>query len=191
MLANQPTAAGTDRRIPRRINTEVMFTSEADFLKADKTFREQVEVQNVPSVGGMGGRRQKAGCAPSERSGSARAFSEGRNIRRAHDLKRSLDDQKAAAEELESAGEQTPAHVRADSGAAAGAQSRAVFHRASIALLEDQHGGGHPDGAGVAARWSASCGICPGAGTVVVMQERCRRRCCRAGLGLLFANNPG
>ena len=87
--------ARTDCWLPRQIgNTEVMFASEADFLKADKAFREQVEVQNVPSLGGLGSSGgTKAGCAlePTQREAVA-GFLQGRNIRhQLEDLQDYLD----------------------------------------------------------------------------------------------------
>ena len=51
VLANQTTQPVQTGGYRARIgNTEVMFASEADFLKADKAFREQIEVQNIPSI---------------------------------------------------------------------------------------------------------------------------------------------
>ena len=71
-----------------------MFASEADFLKADKAFREQVEVQNVPSLGGLG---SSGGAKSWLRTGANAAeavagFLQGRNIRRKlEDLQDYLD----------------------------------------------------------------------------------------------------
>lgn len=55
-------------------NVEVMFASEADFLKADKAWREQLQVNNVPSLGGgqVGGGTNwvRTGASVAEAAGS-------------------------------------------------------------------------------------------------------------------------
>ncbi len=54
-------------------NVEVMFASEADFLKADKAWREQLQVNNVPSLGGSQGSGGPTGCARARVSPRQRA----------------------------------------------------------------------------------------------------------------------
>ena len=68
-------------------SVEVMFASEADFLKADKAFREQVQVANVPVVGGGGtggggNSMLRTGASIGE---AAAAFYNGRAIRKRMD----------------------------------------------------------------------------------------------------------
>lgn len=193
VLANQTTQPVQTGGYRARIgNTEVMFASEADFLKADKAFREQVEVQNVPSVGGMGG---GGGTKSWLRTGANAAeavagFLQGRNIRRKlDDLEESLDDQKAAAEELSLLANNTkyveliPVLLRA-------LKAERYSTEASIALLEDQLTAVDiQTGAGVAKvvgeLWDGSgAGFGRGdAGTMLGVGAA------GLGLGLLFANN--
>ena len=193
VLANQTTQPVQTGGYRARIgNTEVMFASEADFLKADKAFREQVEVQNVPSVGGMGG---GGGTKSWLRTGANAAeavagFLQGRNIRRKlDDLEESLDDQKAAADELSLLANNTkyveliPVLLRA-------LKAERYSTEASIALLEDQLTAVDiQTGAGVAKvvgeLWDGSgAGFGRGdAGTMLGVGAA------GLGLGLLFANN--
>jgi len=194
VLANQPTQPVQTGGYRARIgNTEVMFASEADFLKADKAFREQVEVQNVPSVGGMG---SSGGTKGWLRTGANAAeavagFLQGRNIRRKlDDLEESLDDQKTAAEELSLLANNTkyveliPVLLRA-------LKAERYSTEASIALLEDQLTAVDiQTGAGVAKvvgeLWDGSgAGFGRGgdAGTMLGVGAA------GLGLGLLFANN--
>jgi hypothetical protein len=136
--ANQPVQVGGYRA--KIGNTEIMFASEADFLKADKAFREQVEVQNVPSVGGLGGGGGTKGWL---RTGANAAeavagFLQGRNIRRKlEDLQDYLDDAKAAANELDQLANNTKyAELIPVLQKALRAERNAT--ESSIALLEDQ-----------------------------------------------------
>ena len=79
-------------------NVEVMFASEADFLKADKAWREQLQVNNVPSLGGGqaggGGSWLRTGASVAEAAG---AYMNGRAIRkRITDVDDALEDSRAA-----------------------------------------------------------------------------------------------
>ena len=78
-------------------NVEVMFASEADFLKADKAWREQLQVNNVPSLGGSqgsGGSWLRTGASVAEAAG---AYMNGRAIRkRITDVDDALEDSRAA-----------------------------------------------------------------------------------------------
>ncbi len=66
--ANQPVQAGGYRA--RVGNVDVMFSSEADFLKADKAWREQMQDQGAPIVGGGGQRKPRNRELDSHRSRS-------------------------------------------------------------------------------------------------------------------------
>ena len=79
-------------------NVEVMFASEADFLKADKAWREQLQVNNVPSLGGSQGSGGtnwlRTGASVAEAAG---AYMNGRAIRkRITDVDDALEDSRAA-----------------------------------------------------------------------------------------------
>ncbi len=78
-------------------NVEVMFASEADFLKADKAWREQLQVNNVPSLGGSqgsGGSWLRTGASVAEAAG---AYMNGRAIRkRITDVDDALEDSRIA-----------------------------------------------------------------------------------------------
>jgi hypothetical protein len=84
-------------------SVEVMFASEADFLKADKAFREQVQVANVPVVGGGGtggggNSMLRTGASIGE---AAAAFYNGRAIRKRMDeLLEALDAQRRTQDAL-------------------------------------------------------------------------------------------
>ena len=84
-------------------SVEVMFASEADFLKADKAFREQVQVANVPVVGGGG---MGSGGNSMLRTGAsigeaAAAYYNGRAIRkRIDELELALEAQRRTQEAL-------------------------------------------------------------------------------------------
>jgi hypothetical protein len=101
----QPAQSGGFRA--RIGSTEVTFASEADYLKADKAWREAMDSGAVPAVGGErtgSGNRSgmswlRTGADAAEAVGS---FLQGRNIRRTlDDLQDALDDAKAAKLELE------------------------------------------------------------------------------------------
>ncbi len=83
-------------------NVEVMFASEADFLKADKAWREQLQVNNVPSLGGSqgsGGSWLRTGANAAD---TVAGFLNGRNIRRKlEDLEDALADSRDARAELD------------------------------------------------------------------------------------------
>ena len=79
-------------------NVEVMFASEADFLKADKAWREQLQVNNVPSLGGSQGSGGtnwlRTGASVAEAAG---AYMNGRAIRkRITDVDDALEDSRIA-----------------------------------------------------------------------------------------------
>ena len=173
-------------------STEIMFATEADFLKADKAFREQVEVQNVPSVGGMGvGGGGKSWLRTGANAAEAVAgFLQGRNIRRKlEDLQENLDDAKKASDELEQLANNTkyaeliPVLLKA---------LRAERHatESSVALLEDQLTAVDiQTGAGVAKvvgeLWDGSGGGRGGSDTGTLLGVGAAG----LGLGLLFNNN--
>jgi len=198
VLANQTTQPAPMGGYRARIgNTDVLFASEADFLKADKAFREQVEVQNVPSLGGAGGGGSR-GTGSWLRTGANAAeavagFLQGRNVRRKLDeLEDTLDDQKAAADELALLANNTkyteliPVLLRS-------LKAERYATETSIALLEDQltavdiqTGAGvakvvgelwEGSGPSVLGRGGADGGTMLGVGAAGL------------GLGLLFANN--
>ena len=173
-------------------STEIMFATEADFLKADKAFREQVEVQNVPSVGGMGvGGGGKSWLRTGANAAEAVAgFLQGRNIRRKlEDLQDYLDDAKAAANELDQLANNTKyAELIPVLQKALRAERNAT--ESSIALLEDQLTAVDiQTGAGVAKvvgeLWDGSGGRSgsDSAGTLLGVGAA------GLGLGLLFNNN--
>jgi len=78
-------------------NAEVMFASEADFLKADKAWREQMQINNVPSLGGSQGSGTnwlRTGASVAEAAG---AYMNGRAIRkRITDVDDALEDSRNA-----------------------------------------------------------------------------------------------
>ena len=84
-------------------SVEVMFASEADFLKADKAFRENMQVANVPVVGGVG---MGSGGNSMLRTGAsigeaAAAYYNGRAIRkRIDELELALDAQRRTQDAL-------------------------------------------------------------------------------------------
>ena len=138
--ATQPAPMSAGGFRARIGNTEVSFASEADFLKADKAFREQVEVANIPAVGGVGGGRAGTGWL---RTGANAAeavagFLQGRNIRRKlDDLQDSLDAAKAASDELDVLANNTKyAELIPTLKRALKAERDAT--ETSVALLEDQ-----------------------------------------------------
>lgn len=96
-------AAGTGYRA-RIGNAEVMFASEADFLKADRAFREMTASQeSLPSLGGRGvgssGNWLKTGA---NAASAVSSFLHGRQIgRKIDDMNDYLDDAEAASIELE------------------------------------------------------------------------------------------
>jgi len=198
VLANQTAqpAVQTGGYRARIGNTEVLFATEADFLKADKAFREQVEVQNVPSFGGVsgGGSRGTAGWL---RTGANAAeavagFLQGRNIRRKLDeLQEALDDQRTVAEELAQLANNTkyaeliPVLLKA-------LKTERYATETSIALLEDQLTAVDiQTGAGVAKvvgeLWDGSGGS--GFGRGADTGSMLGVGAAGLGLGLLFANN--
>lgn len=104
--ATQPAQAGGFRA--RIGSAEVIFASEADYLKADKAWREAMDSgSSVPSVGGDRGGGSRGGGLSWLRTGADAAeavgsFLQGRNIRRTlDDLQDALDDAKTAKAELE------------------------------------------------------------------------------------------
>ncbi len=138
--ATQPAPMSAGGFRARIGSTEVTFFSEADFLKADKAFREQAEVANIPSVGGAGGGRGGTGWL---RTGANAAeavagFLQGRNIRRKlDDLQDSLDAAKAASDELDVLANNTKyAELIPTLKRALKAERDAT--ETSVALLEDQ-----------------------------------------------------
>ncbi|MBL8631731.1 MAG: hypothetical protein JNM40_00810 [Myxococcales bacterium] len=100
MVPYNPSAAtGYKARIG---TTEVMFQSEADFLKADKAFREQVASSTVPTLGGGspvgGGSWLRTGASVGE---AAAAYFNGRAIRkRMVEVDDALDAQRDALNQL-------------------------------------------------------------------------------------------
>ncbi len=78
-------------------NVDIMFASEADFLKADKAWREHLQVNNVPSLGGSqgsGGSWLRTGASVAEAAG---AYMNGRAIRkRITDVDDALEDSRLA-----------------------------------------------------------------------------------------------
>ncbi len=106
VLANQTTQVQSGFRA-RIGSTEVTFASEADYLKADKAWREAMDQGSVPSLGGDRGDRGGGGGMSWLRTGADAAeavasFLQGRNIRRTlDDLNDALDDAKAARDELD------------------------------------------------------------------------------------------
>ena len=84
-------------------SVEVMFASEADFLKADKAFRENMQVANVPVVGGVGmggggNSMLRTGASIGE---AAAAYYNGRAIRkRIDELELALDAQRRTQDAL-------------------------------------------------------------------------------------------
>jgi phage terminase Nu1 subunit (DNA packaging protein) len=192
--ANQPVQAGGYRA--RVGNADVMFASEADFLKADKAWREQMQDQGAPIVGGGGGAAVRNWELASHRGRSRRAvgaFLQGRNIRRKLDelrtrsvTRRPLADDLAALANNTKYAELIPVLLKAFE-----AERNAT--EASITLLEDQLTAiDIQTGAGVAKvageLWDGSGGAFSGrgetgVGTLVGVGAA------GLGLGLLFANS--
>ena len=84
-------------------SVDVMFASEADFLKADKAFREQVQVASVPVVGGggMGGSGNSMLRTGASIGEAAAAYYNGRAIRKRMDeLELALEAQRRTQEAL-------------------------------------------------------------------------------------------
>ncbi len=83
-------------------SAEVMFASEADFLKADKAFREQMQASGIPSLGGVqggGNNWLRTGASVGE---AAAAYMQGRAIRkRITEVDDALDDSKTAQAALQ------------------------------------------------------------------------------------------
>jgi hypothetical protein len=99
MVPFNPTGSGLGYKA-RIGNTEVMFQSEADFLKADKAFREQVASSTVPTLGGAagGGSWLRTGASVGE---AAAAYFNGRAIRkRMVEVDDALDAQRDAQNQL-------------------------------------------------------------------------------------------
>jgi hypothetical protein len=116
-------------------NVEVMFASEADFLKADKAWREQLQVNNVPTLGGQGGGGNwlRTGASVAEAAG---AYMNGRAIRkRITDVDDALEDSRVAQAAISNMQTKYPdlAPVLAD---AFRAERDATI--AMVRLLEDQ-----------------------------------------------------
>ena len=113
-----------------------MFASEADFLKADKAWREQLQVNNVPSLGGgqgSGGSWLRTGASVAEAAG---AYMNGRAIRkRITDVDDALEDSRAAQATLANLQTKYP-----DLGPALADAFRAERDAtiAMVRLLEDQ-----------------------------------------------------
>ena len=182
--ANQPVQAGGYRA--RVGNVDVMFSSEADFLKADKAWREQMQDQGAPIVGGGGGSRGTGSWirTGAEAAAAVGAFLQGRNIRRKlDDLEDALSDQKAAADDLAALANNTkyaeliPVLLKAF-------KAERYATETSITLLEDQLTAVDiQTGAGVAKvageLWEGS----GGASAIVGVGAA------GLGLGLLFANS--
>jgi hypothetical protein len=108
VLANQTTQAVQTGGYRARVgNADVMFASEADFLKADKAWRDAMQEQGTtPTLGGGGGRGGGGGLSwlrtGADAAEAVAAFLQGRNVRRTLDeLQDALDDAKAARAELE------------------------------------------------------------------------------------------
>ena len=108
VLANQTTQAVQTGGYRARVgNADVMFASEADFLKADKAWRDAMQEQGTtPTLGGGGGRGVGGGLSwlrtGADAAEAVAAFLQGRNVRRTLDeLQDALDDAKAARAELE------------------------------------------------------------------------------------------
>ena len=108
VLANQSTQAVQTGGYRARVgNADVMFASEADFLKADKAWRDAMQEQGTtPTLGGGGGRGGGGGLSwlrtGADAAEAVAAFLQGRNVRRTLDeLQDALDDSKAARAELE------------------------------------------------------------------------------------------
>jgi hypothetical protein len=191
--ANQPVQAGGYRA--RVGNVDVMFSSEADFLKADKAWREQMQDQGAPIVGGGGGSRGTGSWirTGAEAAAAVGAFLQGRNIRRKlEDLEDALHDQKAAADDLAGLANNTkyaeliPVLLKAF-------KAERYATETSITLLEDQLTAVDiQTGAGVAKvageLWEGSGGASAGrsdtgVGTILGVGAA------GLGLGLLFANS--
>ncbi len=101
MVPYNPSGATTGYKA-RIGTTEVMFQSEADFLKADKAFREQVASSTVPTLGGGGaaggGNWLRTGASVGE---AAAAYFNGRAIRkRMVEVDDALDSQREAQNQL-------------------------------------------------------------------------------------------
>ena len=108
VLANQTTQAVQTGGYRARVgNADVMFASEADFLKADKAWRDaRQQPGTTPKLGGGGGRGGGGGLSwlrtGADAAEAVAAFLQGRNVRRTLDeLQDALDDAKAARAELE------------------------------------------------------------------------------------------
>jgi len=191
--ANLPAQAGGYRA--RVGNADVVFSSEADFLKADKAWREQMQDQGAPIVGGGGGSRGTGSWirTGAEAAAAVGAFLQGRNIRRKlDDLEDALSDQKAAADDLAALANNTkyaeliPVLLKAF-------KAERFATETSITLLEDQLTAVDiQTGAGVAKvageLWDGSGGAFSGrgetgVGTLVGVGAA------GLGLGLLFANS--
>lgn len=88
-------------------SVEVMFASEADYLKADRALREMMETQNVPALGGISASRGSGTPSQWLRSGANAAeviagILASRNTRRKiDDLEDALADSREARRELD------------------------------------------------------------------------------------------
>lgn len=144
VLANQSTQAVQTGGYRARVgNADVMFASEADFLKADKAWRDAMQEQGTtPTLGGGGGRGGGGGLSwlrtGADAAEAVAAFLQGRNVRRTLDeLQDALDDSKAARAELETLSNSTKyAELIPILKKCLTAERNAT--EASTALLEDQ-----------------------------------------------------
>ena len=103
-IASQQASSGYRARVN---GVEVVFASEADYLKADKAVRDMLGQQNVPSVGGLpsiggggggGGGWLRTGAHAVE---AVSGFLNGRNVRRKiDDMRDALEDQRDALTDL-------------------------------------------------------------------------------------------
>jgi len=117
-------------------NVEVMFASEADFLKADKAWREQLQVNNVPSLGGSqgsGGSWLRTGASVAEAAG---AYMNGRAFRkRIGEVDDALEDSRTAQAALANLQTKYPDLAPALADAFRAERDATI---AMVRLLEDQ-----------------------------------------------------
>lgn len=149
MVPYNPSASAVAQPGPQggyraKINgVEVMFASEADYLKADRALREMVESQNVPVLGTLGGGRGGGTLGTLLRTGANAAdavagYLQGCNLRRKmEELEDALAESRAAREELETfaadpgVGKLVPTLRRA-------LQANRNVQETSLSMLEDQ-----------------------------------------------------
>ena len=118
-------------------NAEVMFASEADFLKADKAWREQMQINNVPTLGGSqsGGGTSwlRTGASVAEAAG---AYMNGRAIRkRITDVDDALEDSRNAQAAISNLQTKYPDLAPALADAFRAERNATI---AMVRLLEDQ-----------------------------------------------------